>query len=544
MPTQVLPSSPPPLSTAMSDEPTPPMRVAIVGGGPRGLYCLESLANAITASAVCRPVHVTLFEPTSTPGAGNVYAPDQPRYLRMNFAVKHINAWSPDRTGDQRPSLLMWLQQRYPRWADPDATLPRAVVGRYLEDCFDRVLEGLPGGMSVEIRRQSVRALRRRSNQWWVCSEDEPRPYDEVVMTVGHQGWRRGRAMVYPVDRQLSPLRVPAGANVTIRGFALTWIDATLALTEGRGGRFLRSANGFIYQPSGWEPAAIVPHSRSMRPMLAKADDRELDASLHCRGLWSPLRREIEALEKPPQGFDFESQIWPLVLRAAAAALEHVSAPTSPVECPQRWFERYTAGRMTAAAAEQCMRQSYAIAIGNRQPDAGWALGEAWRQLYPAMVEQLSHGGLAVDSWPAFTQIAREMERIAFGPPAENLGRMLALLDAKILRLESTGDDASETIEIDAVLASPHQWPNDSPLSILMRDGWIRRQPGGQGVMVDRCGRPTRADGRTTPGLAVLGRVTEGCIIGNDTLSRTLHRHCAAWAHSLVNQLQRKPQTT
>jgi hypothetical protein len=44
----------------------------------------------------------------------------------------------------------------------------------------------------------------------------------------------------YPVDRWLEAGPIAPGAVVAVRGFALTFIDLALALTEGRGGSFAR----------------------------------------------------------------------------------------------------------------------------------------------------------------------------------------------------------------------------------------------------------------------------------------------------------------
>ena len=53
------------------------------------------------------------------------------------------------------------------------------------------------------------------------------------------------------LEDRLTADAVPAGCTVVCRGAALTFIDALLTLTEGRGGRF--DENG--YHRSGGEPA-------------------------------------------------------------------------------------------------------------------------------------------------------------------------------------------------------------------------------------------------------------------------------------------------
>lgn len=509
--------------------------LAIVGGGPRGLFCLESLARSIGDQSISRPLRVTIYEPAPTLGAGNVYEPTQPHYLRMNFAAKHINAWSPDGRPDaSRPSLIQWLVDRYPSLADPDATLPRAIVGEYLRDCFNQVARSLPPRMSLQIHRSRVQHLRRRGSQWELTTVGGlSRRFDEVMLTVGHQGWRDKAARIYPVTTQLTAERVPAGATVSIRGFALTWIDATLALTEGRGGSFDRTPLGYEYTRCGTEPANIVPHSRSFRPMLAKPDESQLSWLKECQPIWRHHRGLLASLQKPQSGFDFLTTLWPIVMRAAMEALQKIDA-SGDVE---GWIYNWVSGPMSAAQAESQMRASHAVATGNHPPGPAWAIGEAWRQLYAAMVEQISHGGLAIDSWRAFASVSREMERIAFGPPADNLGRILALIDAGIVDLSGKYSDTKNTVHLDAVIAAPADLPTDSPVEGLLHNGVIHRIAGGGGIEVDRCGRPIASDGRVIDRLAILGRATEGCIVGNDTLSRTLHPHPKRWAESVVRSL-------
>ena len=59
-----------------------------------------------------------------------------------------------------------------------------------------------------------------------------------------------------------------------MKGIGLTFIDAVLSLTEGRGGTFERMPDGRLsYRASGGEPATILPFSRSGLPMAPKPHD-------------------------------------------------------------------------------------------------------------------------------------------------------------------------------------------------------------------------------------------------------------------------------
>jgi hypothetical protein len=47
-----------------------------------------------------------------------------------------------------------------------------------------------------------------------------------------------------------------------------------------------------------------------------------------------------------------------------------------------------------------------------------------------------------------------------------------------------------------------------------------------------------------TPGLAAIGRPTEDSVIGNDTLSRTLHPLADRWARRVLERSQRLTAAT
>ena len=107
------------------------VRVAIVGCGPKGLFALERLL-AHAAAANGEELVIDVFEPHPAPGAGPVYDPDQPEFLRMNFSAAMIDMW--------------W------RGGRPGRRLP---AGRLPELAWqpDRRLRAAGGGRAVSRRR-------------------------------------------------------------------------------------------------------------------------------------------------------------------------------------------------------------------------------------------------------------------------------------------------------------------------------------------------------------------------------------------------------
>ena len=220
----------------------------------------------------------------------------------------------------------------------------------------------------------------------------------------------------------------------------------------------------------------------------------------------------------------------------------------------RRWLAAACDGRALPAgltpAAE--IERSLAIGAGLHPPDLQWALGHAWRSVYPALVARLGGSAMAADEWVPFRRLAAQMERLAFGPPAINAAKLLALIDAGRVdltyvaggRITTTagrasicGDDGGRDVDvvIDAVLPGPGA--AGSPLlATLIEDGHARIAGGQRGVEVTADASCIGRDGAASPGLAAIGRPTEDSVIGNDTLDRTLHPHADRWARRVAEQ--------
>lgn len=541
-----------------------PYQLAVVGCGPRGLYCLERLSAELTARRPSVAVEITIYERATELGAGPVYNTSQPDYLRMNFAAKHIDAWpmTPQRRDDEL-NLLDYLADRGWTSLGPESYVPRRLVGAYLRDCMALVKERLERVAVVRVVQEHVSQLQDSDGGWSITSSGKQRRFDEVLVTVGHESWRPPAgptipfqpliSSVFPCDKNLNPLKLPSASRVAIRGFGLTFIDAVLALTEGRGGKFVESGDGTVrkYQPSGQEPNCILPFSRSGRPMLAKPVASKMELPARLDEIWLAGSRAIANLPEPISSSVITEQLWPIILNTAAEALglargRTVASPEYGPSDIEAWFQKWTLTEFQPVDAYHAMENSVRVAEGRALPDAGWALGESWRQLYPALVDAISYGRLSAEAWPQFRPVAIEMERIAFGPPAENLKRLIALLDDGVVSLQCLTAKLSERgltanngtqrcrvqpdVIVNAVLPGPTDFDLQGPLGTLLKRGTIRQLYGCYGVEVDESGTPISEAGEEVEGLSLLGRNTEGCILGNDTLSRQLHHHPRLWA--------------
>lgn len=552
--------------------------VAIVGVGPKGFGCLERLVIETNRCPDPPRLRVSLHDPASHPGAGPIYDPAQPSYLLVNFPARNIDIWSRDvedlgratrrvsrsGLGEDRPDLVSWLAVHHPAWADGEAIVPRRLVGAYLQAAFAVLLGALPPPLTVDRVVGIVTDVQRCGSGWWVRHRDPSRDryVAEVMITVGHGTWSVSGASVdpareptghrttmiappYPVATRLGPHRIPASATVAVRGFALSFIDVTLALTVGRGGHFEGVDSGATaparYHASGAEVQRVVPYSRTGLPLLAKPGPELVAQAGERSHVWDRLRERIRATTGSP----LLPGLRDAFAEAVQAALPGVHGTVLDPD-PDPGDDRRPAGRSLAV-----MRRSVEVATGQRPPDAVWAIGEAWRQAYPALVRRVGHGGVSPTERPALEALIVRMERLAFGAPAGNLHRMVVLADAGLLdlghlrsprvithgagiALVTDGRRTPIDVLVDAVIEPPGI-ASDSPLwGRLLRRGQVRVAPGTRGVEVTADARCLDGGGRAVVGLSAVGRATEGWILGNDTLRRTLHDETRRWAHRIV----------
>ncbi len=555
----------------------PDLRVAILGLGPKGLFALERLLDHACRRGARTSIHVDAFEPHPVPGAGPVYDPRQPPYLRMNIASDHLSLWSADNAAvpsRERLTFSEWrgsqdlvgraASARYP---------PRALVGRYLADGLDRLRRRLPPWVRLELLPLEARAAHTDGTSWTVVAADHSaRVYDEVLVTAGHgtwaapaepESWPHAAPLVpavFPVSRWLTAERVPPGAVVVVRGFALTFLDAALALTEGRGGAFEAEDHPYRlrYVPGAADAGVIVPVSRTGRAMLAKPEP-ELAASVpELEEIARSGRERVLAL---PRGFDLRKDLLPILADTAAAALLAANRRRPEgerrrrvAEAAGRWLSRACDGFPPVAAhhAAAEVERSLEVGAGLRPPDLPWALGQTWQSLYPGLVARLGGAGLSHHEWPAFRRLAAEMERVAFGPPPVNAAKLLALVGAGRVDLDHAGGSPITTtrgvtsvgagparrmvdVVVNAVLPAPGVRGSGSALlAQLTADGHVRVAPRRRGLEITSDAACVGRDGRRTPGLSAIGRATEDWVIGNDTLNRSLHPHVDRWAHRIA----------
>jgi hypothetical protein len=306
----------------------------------------------------------------------------------------------------------------------------------------------------------------------------------KIMLTTGHSFARLGRRerhyrdfaarhprtsfipYAYPVMEKLS--RVPAGACVAMKGIGLTFIDAVLALTEGRGGVFKRGADGQLcYLMSGQEPATIMPFCRTGLPMAPKSRDYPSTP----RPLTFVTSDRLKELRRrsPGEKLDLEKDIWPL----AELDMERQYYRTAMADprdrrkldecgddaCAMRQViheflalhpdvesldygrildpigeRRFTTGEEYNSFVEYYLQQEIDHARAGLTSSPARAAVSMWYEIRATLKPFVAYGGLTSASHRLLIEYYFPLfKRVVFGPPLINVEKVLALHRAGIL---------------------------------------------------------------------------------------------------------------
>lgn len=352
---------------------SPTATLVAVGGGPRTLGLLLRLgANAPELAADLRlDIHVVDPFP---PGGGRIWRRRQSPLLWMNSLAEDVTVFTDSSVEcagpiDGGPSLAQWAAAEaedgsagfaaaVPDRENPASTgsfAPRSVQAQYLEFAWERAVDALPDGFTVTVHRTRAVDLQdapahaghaqrvRLENGTTLLA-------DVVVLAQGYleqrpsqqeRAWQaaaleRGLTYVptgHTADLDLTGLR--PGEPVLVRGMGLAFVDLFVLLGEGRGGRFVASADGGLdYEPSGQEPILHVGSGRGV-PYHAKLG--------YDVGATGPVAlRHLTHDAVPAHGpLDWDTQVWPLVERELldlhyrhlfATHPERTAGPWEPLE--------------------------------------------------------------------------------------------------------------------------------------------------------------------------------------------------------------------
>lgn len=354
---------------------TEPLRVVVIGAGPRGTSAIERLAEVLAAVPADRrrPVRIDVVDPFE-PGPGRVWRTDQHRLFLMNTPSFYPTV-APERPdGAHTPGLsfeqfrasggdgAQLSEQEAAELAAMSRTdyPPRALYGAYLRHVYRGIAERLRGLDGVDgplHHAASATTVDEQGERYRVGLDDGSwLVADHVVLALGHVPARltpaqeaAGRAAasvsaVYEpphVPSDLNHERIPAGETLLVRGMGLNFFDLMIVLTQGRGGRFVETGEApgraLRYEPSGHEPR-IVAGSRRGAPYRAKsAIDSFVPRSVRLRHL--SYERIITAARdgvpgRLPGTVDFDRHVWPLLHRDVTEHYYRTLADASPEAFP------------------------------------------------------------------------------------------------------------------------------------------------------------------------------------------------------------------
>lgn len=289
------------------------------------------------------------------PGPGRVWRHAQSPLLRMNSMAEDVTMFTDDSVqceGPVRPgpSLAQWASQVRSGQVDTTGidrdvlaelraltgtTFPtRRVQSAYLTWFFENTKAQLDDTISVKLHKDTVLRVTGGPDEpqlVWLATSSTPIVADVVVFTLGHLDslpdqeqaglarYAQANGLVYlppeySADSDLDVLK--PGQDVLMRGFGLAFVDLTVLLTEGRGGKFRTDTGGTLtYLPSGEEPRLFVGSRRGV-PYHSKTDYRLLAGRPPLPQFFGP--DAVARLLSQDGLLEFRRDVWPLMAKDIA----------------------------------------------------------------------------------------------------------------------------------------------------------------------------------------------------------------------------------
>ncbi|KOV18505.1 FAD/NAD(P)-binding protein [Streptomyces heliomycini] len=497
------------------------LEVCIIGAGPRGLSVLERLLANERGAPAHSAVTVHVVDP-SAPGAGTVWRTGQSQHLLMNTVASQITVFTDDSARidgpvESGPSLHEWAQTlallgdpaevdpvalAEARRLGPDSYPTRAFYGRYLQDCFERIVRSAPAHVEVRVHRSRAVAAADThgvpGGPQGVRLEDGTRlnELDAVVMAQGHVPARlsareartaslaRIHHLTYvtpanPADLDLTGIR--PGQNVLLRGLGLNFFDHMALFTLGRGGRFQRTPGGGLhYRPSGNEPK-LYAFSRRGVPYHARGENEKgATGRYYPRLLTAEYIATLQERSAAGRPVRFGEDLWPLISREVESVYYGaLLSERGDGELREEFTDRLLA--LDPAADPAALLDSYGIPAGerwdwerlsrpygerefaDRGEFTGWLLGylrrdveesrkgnvsgplkaalDVLRDLRNEIRLAVDHGGLEGDSHRDDLEgwYTPLNAFLSIGPPSSRIEEMVALIEAGVLTLTGPG---------------------------------------------------------------------------------------------------------
>lgn len=246
-------------------------RIAIVGTGPTGIYCLQQLLR------LGRPLAVEMFEKADQAGIGMPYSPEtSSKSMLANIAsieippvVDHYLDWL-----QAQPEARILSYGLEPEDLDDRQFTPRLLLGEYFRDqLLTLAASAVEAGQAVAIHESTevLDVLTQSDGLHLRTGKGTHGAYDRVILATGHDFPDEDEATrtYYPSPWSgLIEARIPA-VRVGIMGTSLSSIDAAMAVVNQHG-RFRRKGENLHFDIDPGTGLHVTLMSRS--GILPEAD--------------------------------------------------------------------------------------------------------------------------------------------------------------------------------------------------------------------------------------------------------------------------------
>lgn len=572
--------------------------LTIIGAGPRGLAALEYLFSEYANGKGTEPLKVALFEKGRHKGCSWVYYPEQPETNWLNILDRPLDlkARKPIELNGNTipgfPGYHQWNAQdrMVPDWDQRDSFTSRGRFGRYLKQRFDSLSKELINQGYIDFFNARVVNLERVRGKF-VAHTEEGKAYTsrEVLLCVGHQNTQTADQLKkwedhahtskeivlfkepYPVSQFREAIPEPSKAKVALRGFGLSMIDIARALTEGLGGTFSlvdEATREMDYIPGVESVPCLIPFSLDGLPLAPKPLNKALD--LRFKPGVAPLaqfRKTLNTALKSPgnlTGIQFliepASNLCAEVFNALGTdARAHQLSHQELQDLIAQWVQRPDLIHPLFVAHDQAapktIAQFIAMATGAAPSSLDYCFGQVWRHLQPLLYDTFAFTELNPEVMEAVIHFDERIKRYSYGPPVDAMQQLLALFHAGVLKVIVVDDPDIELVPegwlfyedgaavtanvmINTVLDSPDLETVTSPLiRSLVQQGLLAPYREGLGAKINRNGLAVSRNGEEVKGLALLGRLAKGSLLGTDAILECFNPYISDWAKGFLSRL-------
>ena len=470
---------------------TSSIRVAIVGGGPRGLSVLERIVKS-AIKLKDSSVEILFFDKKEHgPGCHHT---DQSKFLLLNTAAEQIVMFPGQQMSDElttRYSMTFdeWISDCVQKKMHLDKIVlvnhsplgsyqPRALFGCYLKDMLSELIHVIDDVFEVKMVTSLVQDIMKDSQgKWSITTENEEfHNIEYVFLCTGHSinpddrygdDCENGILNPFPVTDKLNALS--GDHSVAIRGLGLVAFDIISELTQGRGGQFYHDPieKKLRYKPSGNEPK-ILAFSRSGLPLSARPVNQKTNLNQR-KGTY--FTNEMVGKIKYSEKIDFQRDLFPLILNDMEVAyyaamfrngtLEKYANPSWQDGTPpdiSAWISEY------ADHIPDNLTFSWEM-LKNPTPEVALTSHNAYKSFFLSYLEMdimealngnlcspvkaacdvlrdhreliasaIDFGRLTGDSqkW-VYDEFLPILKRLSVGPPVERIAQLIALIEAEVV---------------------------------------------------------------------------------------------------------------